>query len=228
LWAVLAGGDDAAAVHDVIEATSKVAEVQAGGGTGKAVATATQERRKALEHLVDRSVKALARWESGAETKRAEIRGIIDQVSRRADLAEAWIEGTLRELPGDTFGFAAFEERDLSALPERAVTPKTPKAPRTLPRAATGAAAPTEPKETDQQPTRTAEQRAERAQLARQARKAIRDAARDLAAAERKLESAQRAMDEAAENLRAAEEAHAEAQQRHESATAQLRAAEAE
>lgn len=228
MWAVLAAGDDAAAVNDVIEATGKVGEVQAGGGAGKALSTVTQERRKSLERLVDRSVKALAQWDTGAESKRAEIRGIIDQVSRRPDLAQAWIEGTLRELPGDTFGFSAFEDRDVSAPPDRPVTSKPHKAARPSARPSGGAAKRGEPKAIDEHKGRTAEQRLERAQLARQARKAIRDAARDLAATERKLESAQRAMDEAEQNVRAAEQAHAAAQQRHAAATAELEAVEAD
>lgn len=215
---MLAAGEDIEAVHAVVEATSDVAEVQAGGGAGKALSTVTQKRRRALEHLVDLGVKALARWDSAAESKRAEIRNIVDQVSRRADLAEAWIEGTLRELPGDTFGFAAFEDRDLAARPDNGARRYA-----TNPRRGESKPTPRTVAKAEQPAGPTA---AERATRVREARRAIRDAGRDLAAAERKLESARRTLDDAEENMRGAQEVHDAARKRHEAATAQLEAAE--
>jgi hypothetical protein len=121
LWAVLAGGDDVDAVHGIVNATSELATIQAGGSDAKATAAATQVRRKALEAVVDRAVKALAQWDSGAAARRAEIRSIIDQLSRHPDVAEAWTDGTLRDLPDDTWGFGAFEDME----PAAAASPRT-------------------------------------------------------------------------------------------------------
>lgn len=217
---MLAAGADADEVGSVVKATTDVGEVQAGGGSGAALSTATQHRRKAVDRVVDRAVKALAQWDAGAESKRSEIRGIVDQISRRADLADAWIDATLRDLPDDTFGFAAFEDRNVTVRSDTETSSKA-----TQPRR--GATRTT--RRDEEQPrerANDAEARAARAQRARQARLELKHAARDLAAAERKVDAARRAVRDAEDNLRVAEEAHAAAQQRHEEASAKLEEAE--
>ena len=117
LWAVLAAGDDAAAVHGIVTATMELARIQAGGSDSRVLSSATQQRRKALESVVDRAVAALARGDAGAEARRAEIRGLVDQLSRHPDVAEAWIDGTLRDLPDDSWGFGAFTGVEVAAAP---------------------------------------------------------------------------------------------------------------
>ena len=49
LWAVLAAGDDADAVHGIVTATTKLAKIQAAGSDPGALAMGTQHRRTALE-----------------------------------------------------------------------------------------------------------------------------------------------------------------------------------
>ena len=48
-------------------------------------------------------------FDNGAEKRRPEIRALVDQLSRNPDLADAWIDGTLREMPDEQFGFGAFD-----------------------------------------------------------------------------------------------------------------------
>jgi hypothetical protein len=117
LWAVLAAGEDAEAVRGIVTATTELAKVQAGGSDSRGLSSATKQRRTALEGVVDHAVAALARWDAGAETRRAEIRGLVDQFSRHPDVAEAWIDGTLRDLPGDSWGFGAFAGLEVAAAP---------------------------------------------------------------------------------------------------------------
>ena len=128
-WAVLAAADDADAVNDVIAATNDLAKVQAGGSNAAALAAATKKRRSALEALVDRAVGALGEWEPGAESRRAEIRGMIDQLSRHPELAASWIDGTLRDLPDDALGFAAFADLEVAETPGSAAKQAKPAKP---------------------------------------------------------------------------------------------------
>ena len=105
LWAVLAAGHDADAVDSIIKVTTELGDIQGGSTKAADLTAATQRRRKALESFVDRAVKALAKWDAGAEKRRPEIRSIVDQLSRHPDLAESWVDTTLRELPDSDFGF---------------------------------------------------------------------------------------------------------------------------
>ena len=193
LWAVLAAGGDAAAVARIVTATTELAEIQAGGSDANGLATATQHRRKALEGLVDAAVTSLARWEPGAEARRAEIRGIIDQLSRHPDVVEAWIDGTLRDLPDDAWGFGAFADLQVTTAPSSGGR-----------REAEG-------------PTR-----AERAEKARSAREETATAKRDLAAAERRVDAARAVLRNAEKEMRLAESDHAAADRRHKETLARL------
>jgi hypothetical protein len=216
LWAVLAAGDDADAVHGIVTATTELAELQAASSDARALSAATRHRRKALEAFVDRAVNALARWDSAAETRRPEIRGIVDQLSRHPDLAEAWIDGTLRDVPDEVSGFAAFadfqaptrSQRDTSVPARR--TPPTGQAPT--------------PQTDGEEAQRAAERRAARAAQADEARQDVVAAARDLAAAEQLVELARTALREAEDMVRRAEDDRSAARQRHEEATARLEA----
>ena len=110
LWAVLAAADDRKTIAPLYDATAHVARVQAAGAGRQALTEATQRRRTALERVVDVAVAAFARWDQGAEARRSEIRTIVDRLSRRPDLADAWLAGVLRDLPDDELGFAAFSD----------------------------------------------------------------------------------------------------------------------
>lgn len=213
LWAVLAAGDDAKAVDAVMNVTTELGDIQGASAKASELTAATQRRRKALETFVDRAVTTLAKWEQGAEKRRPDIRSIVDQLSRHPELAESWVDATLRELPNSDFGFGAIADMSDAEIfkpqPKAAKRPRKAESP--LQRAA---------------PDRSAD-RAARAALAEQvrhARKAVTDAVRVLANAERRLESASAAIADAQQELAASAEQHAIAEQRHLKAASQLEA----
>lgn len=222
LWAVLAAGDDGEAVRALMTATTELAEVQAGGARATALSTSTRYRRITLEALVDSAVAALARSVPSAQARRGEIRDIIDQLSRHPDLADAWIDATLRDLPEEEFGFGAFTggpdttdgEADTPVPARRAPAPRkaaTPRSPKPAPRRSS-------------EPVDNRAARAARTQQTTQARKDIAAAVRELAAAERRVAVAQTAFDEAETELRQAEQKHDAAEQRHRDAIGRLAA----
>ena len=221
LWAVLAAGDDGEAVRALMAATTELAEVQAGGARATALSTATRYRRVTLEALVDRAVAALAGSVPSAAARRGEIRDIIDQLSRHPELADTWIDGTLRDLPEEEFGFGAFTGvsdgiGQVADSPAPAPARRTP-APRKAPAPGPATRAPTD--DVEDRAARIA-----RTQRATQARKDITAAVRELTAAERRVAVAQTAFDEAETELRQAEQKHAAAEQRHRDAIARLEA----
>jgi hypothetical protein len=216
LWAVLAAGDDGEAVRALMAATTELAEVQAGGARATALSTATRYRRVTLEALVDRAVAALGRSVPSAEARRGEIRDLIDQLSRHPDLADTWIDGTLRDLPEEEFGFGAFtgvSDADDSD-PETPVPARRAQAPRRAPGPATRA-----PIDVEDRAARIA-----RTQRATQARKDVAAASREVAAAERRVAIARAAFEEAETELRQAEQKLAGAVERHGDATARVEA----
>ena len=158
--------------------------------------------------LVDRAVAELAKWVSAAESRRGEIRGIVDQLSRHPDLTEAWIDGTLRDLPADIVGFAVYADMPVAAQRGGGSTVKATAAAssegRTRGRATDGGTA----------LVRTDE--------VRRARRAVTTTARELAVVERRLDVARRAAREAEDALQVAEKDHAAAKQRHDEANATL------
>jgi hypothetical protein len=216
LWAVLAAGSDPAAVKTVMAVTAELGGVQAGGSDARSLSAATQQRRKALEAIVDKAVKALAKSESGAAKRRAEIRGLVDQLSRHPEVADSWIDGTLREVPENDFGFGAFADMEVTPRakpPEPVKTTKAPKA-----------------KQTGRSSHHTedvrdlAAERAARAEQARQAKQDVTTAARELTAADRKIDLARATLRKAEKELRLAEEQREAAESRHDNATARLEA----
>jgi hypothetical protein len=201
LWAVLAAGEDATAVRSIVTATMELAKIQAGGSDSRALSSATQQRRKALEGVVDQAVAALARWDGGAEARRQEVRGLVDQLSRHPDVAEVWIDGTLRDLPDDSWGFGAFADLEVAAAPPRG-----------------------KPSRSDAALQRTTERtaRAARAEQVREARQDVAAAGRDLKAAERRVDAARQAVRDAEAELRLAEKDRTAAEHLHNQATARL------
>ncbi|MEP7111799.1 MAG: hypothetical protein ABI862_00910 [Ilumatobacteraceae bacterium] len=233
LWAVLTAGDDADAVHDIIKATSELARIQSGGAGSGEVSAATQRRRKALEALVDKGVAALAGSVSGAEARRPEIRDIVEQLSRDPSVADAWIDGTLRELPDGELGFAAFaemqgitdDETGPGVVARARPTSKT-KARRASDRESKRSTTSAEPAE----PAESAGDRAARAQRTeeiREARKGVATASRLLAVTDRRIAAARDALRDAQDEMRLAEHEHAVATERHAKATARLDASTA-
>lgn len=216
VWAVLAAGDDAEAVRGLVTATTALAQIQADGNVSGGLAGATQRRRTTLEALVDRAVTALARWDSGAGTRRPEIRGMVDQLSRHPELADAWIDATLREIPDDALGFAAFADLPVTARSQTEVPVKAQRARHTKP-TPTG-------RSDDGVAQRTAERAARAAQAAqaRQARHDVTAAARELAAAERRVDVARSALRNAEEAMRIADDEREAAEKCHHDATARL------
>jgi hypothetical protein len=212
LWAVLAAGGDAKEVRGVVSATEELAKIQATRSDPAAVTAATKHRRKALEALVDGAVSALAQWERGAEARRAEIRGIVDQLSRHSDVVEAWIDATLRDLPDDAWGFGAFADMEVTGGSESSAPPTK----KSKPRAGAGGTAIAEPA-LPAKPTR-----AERAERTKQARQDVAAAKRDLAAAERRVSEARKAVRDAEKEMRLAEADQATVEKRVERAEADL------
>jgi hypothetical protein len=212
LWAVLAAGDSDV-VTNILAVTKELGDVQAGGSNPSSLSAATQRRRATLEGFVDRAVNSLAMFDDGAEKRRSEIRSVVDQLSRHPEIAGAWIDATLREMPDEQFGFGAFSDVSVSA-PSKPAGAKgssnatAKKSPRAVP----------EPPE----PTRDlAAERAARAKLAeqkKQAKKDVAEAARDLTAADRKVEIARAAVRAAEKELRAAEERQTAAAREHDRA----------
>jgi hypothetical protein len=217
LWAVLAAGDDAKAVDAVMKVTTELGDIQGASTKAADLAAATQSRRKALETFVDRAVNALAKWDAGAEKRRPEIRSIVDQLSRHPDLAESWVDATLRELPDSDFGFGAIADMSDAEI----FKPAPPKSKVTAKRSPKSEEPPAK-SAADRGADRAA--RAARAEQTRQARKDVAGSVRELATAERRLDAARAAMEDAKEELGAAEDQHAAAEQRHKKATAQLEA----
>ncbi len=225
LWAVLAAGDDDEAVRALIASTTELAEVQAGGARANALSTATRYRRVTLEALVDRAVPRWPDRSPAPKRDRGEIRDIIDQLSRHPELEGTWIDGTLRDLPEEQFGFGVFtgvpdandDDAETLARARRAPTPRKapasrlpgPRAPGPATRAAT-----------DDVEDRAA--RIARTQRATQARKDIAAAAREMAAAERRVTVARAAFEEAETELHQAEQKLTGAEQRRRDATTRL------
>ena len=214
LWAVLAAGDDADAVNHVVEATSELGDTQASRGSAGALSAATKARRTALELLVDKAVTALGKSDAGADARRAEIRTIIDQLSRHPELVGSWTDGTLRELPEDDFGFGAFADMEVADRGEPAAPADRKK--------------PSRDADEPSKPRTNGAAKAARAEETRAARKAVAAAARELAIAERGVHAAETAVRKAEKELRAAEEERVAAEKRHQQATARLEASTSE
>jgi hypothetical protein len=214
VWAVLAAADDADAVNNVVAATNDLAKVQAGGSNAASLTAATKKRRTALEALVDGAVRALGQWEAGGEPRRAEIRGIIDQLSRHPELAESWIDGTLRDLPDDSFGFAAFADLEVAESSGPATKQAKPDKPS---RRGQGAAPEPAPRSTDK-----ASQRSARVAETKQARQDVTAAAREIAAAERRADAARGELRKAQKDAQRAEDELTTAQKRHDKAIERL------
>jgi len=210
VWAVLAAGDDADAVKEVVSITSKVGETQASAGTAGAVSAATKDRRKVIERLVQRAVKALAATDKSAETRRPEIRDIVDQLSRHPELVDSWIDGTLRDLPEEEFGFGAF---NVVATPQPQPKSKGTKSTKSKPR-------PADDEVSERQASRA--QRAAKAEAARQARKEAGEAARELDAAERAVRAAETELRKVEKLLQDAQHDRDAAERRHASALARI------
>jgi capsule polysaccharide export protein KpsE/RkpR len=210
LWAVLAAGDDAEAVNELVSITSKLAETQASAGTAGAVSAATKDRRKAIERLVDHAVKALGATDKSAEARRAEIRDIVDQLSRHPELVESWVDGTLRDLPEEEFGFGAFN------------VVATPAPPQSKGKATKDKLSQPADEISERQASRA--ERAAKAEAARQARKEAGEAARELDAAERAVRAAETDVRKAEKRLTEAQEDRDAAERRHASALERISA----
>jgi hypothetical protein len=243
MWAVLAAGADAGLVSRVMDATAALLSVQTEPGSRQRLAEAIDERRTAVHAVVEQAVDALAESGKGASAaaQRDEIATIVDRVSRHPELAPAWLDATLRDVPEDT-GFGAFEGAMVLA-PERPPEPepaaqRTPVAERKpaaerKPDAERGSAAkaalpeevePKRPRPPDRKAleaarrkvrdTDTAHDRAQR--TVQTAERAVHAAERDVDRAEAALQTAQRHLTEANDALsqaRAAEAAVATARE---------------
>jgi hypothetical protein len=234
LWAVLAAADDDELVHDVVAATDDVADVQASGHDSAALATASQRRRTEVDALVDAAVAALARWSVDGAPRRQEIRDIVDQLSRRADLMSSWLDGTLRDLPEAAVGFEMFAAIDAAPRPQSPVpepVDRSKQSPPPVDELAVRRERDRSDREAREQETREQEAReqAEReAQAAREkaereeAEQRVRLAATLLRAAATQLDEARAAFKSAEQLVQTAEADHAAAVRSHVDAVAHL------
>ncbi len=212
LWAALVAAD-ADVVHKILTVTTELGEVQAGGSSPADLTAATKRRRTTLEGFVDRAVNALAMFDAGAEKRRPEIRALVDQLSRNPELAQAWIDGTLREMPDEQFGFGAFAGVEVASRGDtKSPAKKVPAKP--------SRRAASEPPDEVRDLAAERAARAQRREQAREAKQAVADAARELTAADRKVTAARAAVKDAEKELRIAEDRRAAAEREHERAVA--------
>jgi len=220
LWAALVAAD-AEVVQNILTVTADLGSVQASGSKPADLSTATKRRRTTLEGFVDRAVNALAMFDAGAEKRRSEIRALVDQLSRNPQLAEAWIDGSLREIPDEQFGFGAFD--GVALAPARDDTVRPTKVSAKAPANTTGKSPRRKEAAPPEEVRDLAAERAARAELRNQvkeAKKAVAEAAHDLTAADRKVSAARAAVKDAERELRLAEERRGSAEREHERAVA--------
>jgi hypothetical protein len=201
LWAVLAAAGDAKLARDVVATTTALADTQGAAVRGKPeqISRASAARRNALEAVSDAAIAALAAHDKAVTAvHRAEIRTIIDRVSRHPELLDEWLDATLRDVPGDA-GFDAFAA--ITPAPPR---PRTETAAAPLPRVAAddGGARRRAKADEARAKARAAVDDAERAVAA--AEHAAGEARRALAAAEKAHDNAERDLDRARRALEAA------------------------
>jgi hypothetical protein len=200
LWGVLAAGADADAVRSAVDATAALVRVQAGAHDRAEISSATATRRAAIDRVVALGAAALGR---GSDARTQEVRDLVERLSRQPELLDAWLDGTLRDVPDEGLGFDAFAAFE---PPGRATT--TPERPAKRVIAATRPAVADEHGEPQSAPAPPSTARQERAARAaerealeqqraeREAARARRVAAKaELLAAEKASASANRQLD---------------------------------
>jgi hypothetical protein len=234
LWAVLVAANDAKLARRAVESTTALGAAQGAAVRGKGaeqIADAAAARRGALDALTDAAVTALAAHGKavprGVDGHRAEIRSIIDRVSRHPELLDEWLDGTLRDIPADT-GFDAFAA--IAPSPQPASKPP----PMTRPTRAGSKAPPAAPPSPAvKRPSPAAERRrvdaerrrAQAEQVRATAQASVGEAEGDLAEAERAVREAQRALAAAEKTRDGAERVLERARRALAMATAKVEAA---
>jgi hypothetical protein len=105
LFAALRAADDPGAVRAAVDATAEVARVQTGAGDRSALGRASADRRARIDELV---ATGLAAAGGGGGSGRAdEVRAAVDLLTRHDEVLDAWLDGTLRDLPRSDAGFGA-------------------------------------------------------------------------------------------------------------------------
>ena len=102
---LLAAAADAELVRSAMAATAELVRVQAGAGDRAALTAATTARRAAIDGIVRLGVASLG---GGSEARAQEVRDLVERVSRQPELLDAWLDGTLRDVPDEGLGFDAF------------------------------------------------------------------------------------------------------------------------
>lgn len=240
LWAVLAAANDATLARHAVELTTALGAAQSVAVRGKGaeqIADAAAARRGALDALTDAAVSALAAHGKAVtvDGHRAEIRSIIDRVSRHPELLDEWRDGTLRDIPADT-GFDAFAA--ITPAPSEQATRRPPATRPTRAASAPSSAPPPSspvkrPSSPVKRPSATAERRRVDAERRRaqfeQARAAaqasVAEAEGEVAEAERAVREAQRALAAAEKSRDGAERALERARRMLATATAKVEAA---
>jgi hypothetical protein len=235
LWAVLVAANDAKLARHAVESTAALGAAQGAAVRGKGaeqIADAAAARRGAIDALTEAAVTALADHGKavprGADGHRAEIRSIIDRVSRHPELLDDWLEGTLRDIPADT-GFDAFAA--IAPAPPSTTNPPPTTRPPTRPSSkapSTPASSPAvkRPSAAAERRRADAERRRNQAEQARaNAQASVGEAEGDVAEAERAVREAQRALAAAEKTRDAAEYALERARRALAMATAKVEAA---
>jgi hypothetical protein len=227
LFAALRAADDPGAVRAAVDATAEVARVQTGAGDRSALGRASADRRARIDELV---ATGLAAAGGGGGSGRAdEVRAAVDLLTRHDEVLDAWLDGTLRDLPRSDAGFGALGLESVfadvgagsgasTARPSRSTNETTARAGRS--RGPThDDTAPTAPTAAQRRAREKAEEAVERAEAAldgataslaeatealARAQDAVTDAEAALRAAQRRADDARRAQAEATERRDAA------------------------
>jgi len=105
LFTALRAADDPSAVRAAVDATAEVARVQTGSGDRAALARASADRRARIDELVEAGLAAAGA--AGGPGRADEVRATIDLLTRHDEVLDAWLAGTLRELPESDAGFGS-------------------------------------------------------------------------------------------------------------------------
>jgi hypothetical protein len=220
VFAALRAADDPAMVRAAVDATTEVARVQTGAGDRSDLARASAERRARIDELVDAGLAATG---GGGGTGRAdEVRAVIDLLTRHDEVLDAWLDGTLRDLPESDAGFASL---GLASVSPGGGSPDVGGASRTRSRrdattgrrsggTAPGDDVPATPSATERRAREAAETAVERAAAvlagAETALEEAEDALTDAEATLSEAEAARRAAETAAEEARRARDGAAQ------------------
>jgi hypothetical protein len=229
MFAALRAADDPKAVRAAVDATTEVARVQTGSGDRAALARASADRRELIDGLVGAGLAAAGG--EGGPGRADEVRAAVDLLTRHDEVLDAWLAGTLRDLPQSDAGFGslglASVFADAGPAPTGTRTATSASGPRSAGgRAGTRAtkdAEPAAPTAAQRRAREKAEKAVEKAETALSgADTALEEARAALAAATGAAEEAEKSLRTAVEAVEKAQRAEADAEERRDAAAQDL------